>query len=123
MAIEWASLCDLAYFDTYQNLCVIGVQTQAAVATLPAGTQRFAIAARMAGLRRNPSVVVSVSSPDGASSDLAPCERMEVEANGDYMLVRLGRVPLVQEGIYRFEVSVSGQEPFDIPIMVTTHSA
>ena len=27
--VEWAVLCDLAYFDAYRNLCVIGVQTQA----------------------------------------------------------------------------------------------
>jgi hypothetical protein len=62
--VEWALLCDLAYFDAYRNLCLFGVRTQAPVPTLPAGTRRFAIAARVVGLQPHPDVTVSVSTPD-----------------------------------------------------------
>jgi hypothetical protein len=118
--VEWAVLCDLAYFDAYRNLCVIGVQTQSPVPTLSAGTRRFAIAARVLGLRPRPDVAVSVSTPDGRLNATTWCERIEVEAAGDYMLVRLGGAPLVQEGIYRFEVAVDAPESvsIDMPVVV-----
>jgi hypothetical protein len=118
--VEWAVLCDLAYFDAYRNLCVIGVQTQSPVPTLSAGTRRFAIAARVPGLRPCPAVVVSVFTPDSHLSASTWCERIDVEAVGDYVLVRLGGAPLMQEGIYRFEVSVDAPESvsIDIPVVV-----
>jgi hypothetical protein len=118
--VDWAFLCDLAYFDAYRNLCVIGVQTQSPVPTLPAGTRRFAIAARVVGLRPRPDVAVSVSTPDSRLNATVWCERVEVEAVGDYLLVRLAGAPLVQEGIYRFEVTVNARESasIDIPVVV-----
>jgi hypothetical protein len=118
--VDWAFLCDLAYFDAYRNLCVIGVQTQSPVPTLSLGTRRFAIVARVVGLRPRPDVGVSVSTPDSGLNATTWCERVEVEAVGDILLVRLGGAPLVQEGIYRFEVAVNAREPvsIDIPVVV-----
>ena len=120
MAIEWAMLCDLAYFDAYRNLCLIGAQTQSPVPVLTAGVHRFTIAARLAGLRARPDVAVSVSTPNGGRSATTWCKRVDVEAVGDYLLVRPGGVPLTDEGIYRFDVSVNAREfpSIDIPVQV-----
>ena len=122
--VEWALLCDLAYFDAYRHLCLFGVQTQAPVPTLPAGTRRFAIAARVVGLHPQPDVSVSVSTPDGRLNARTWCERIEIETAGDYLVVRLGGVPFVEEGIYRFEVSMSTQESasINIPVVVAASS-
>ena len=119
-SVEWALLCDLAYFDAYRNLCLIGVQTQAPVPTLPSGTRRFAIAARVLGLQPHPDVSVSVSTPDSRLNAKTWCERIEIEALGDYLVVRLGGAQLIQEGIYRFEVSMGAEESesIDIPVVV-----
>jgi hypothetical protein len=118
--VEWALFCDLAYFDTYRNLCVIGAPTRSPVPTLAAGTHRLTIVARVIGLRSRLNVAVSVSTPDGPRIATTFCERLEVEVIGDYLLVRLGGVPLAQEGIYRFEVSVSPSEcsSIDLPVQV-----
>jgi hypothetical protein len=118
--VEWALLCDLAYFDAYRNLCMIGVQTQAPVPTLAAGSRRLAIAARVVELRPRPDVAVSVSTPDGRLNAKAWCERIQVEAVGDYVVISLGGVPLMQEGIYRFEVSLDAWESasIDMPVVV-----
>src|SRR4029077_13863417 len=62
--VEWAVLCDLAYFDAARNLGVIGMQTQAVPSFSP-GARRFAIAAHVPGLRPDPSVSVSLSSTKG----------------------------------------------------------
>jgi hypothetical protein len=116
--VEWALLCDLAYFDAYRNLCMIGVRAESPVPTLPAGMHRFAIAARVAGLRPSPPATVSVTTPDGSLSATKWCLRVEVEAIGDYMLVQFGGVPPMREGIYRLEVSVDAREPLSIYIPV-----
>src|SRR6476661_9926696 len=116
---EWALLCDLAYFDAYRNLCVIGVQTQP-VPTFPAGTRRFAIAARVPGLAPRPSVTVALSTPDQVSNLPIACDRVHVEAIGDYLLATIGVAPLIDEGIYRFDVTLAGRPPIsiDLPIVI-----
>jgi hypothetical protein len=121
--VEWALLCDLAYFDTYRNLCVIGAPTRSPVPALAVGTHRVTIVARVVGLRRRPDVAVSVSTPDGPRIATTFCERLEIEAVDDYLLVRLGGVPLAREGIYRFEVSVNFSEcaSIDLPVQVVAH--
>jgi hypothetical protein len=121
--VEWALLCDLAYFDAYGHLCVIGAHTQCPVPMLVAGTHRITIAARVVGLRPRPDVVVSVSTPDGRRSATTWCERIEVEALGDDLLIRLGGVPVMPEGMYRLDVLVNGEErsAIDLPVQVVAH--
>ncbi len=90
---------------------------------LSAGTHRVnAIAARLAGLRHTPDVAVSVQLPDRGAPDSIP-EYVDVESVGDYLLVRLAGVPLTEEGIYRFEVSLNGPEllSIDLPIQIIAH--
>jgi hypothetical protein len=116
--VEWAFLCDLAYFDAYRNLCVIGVQTQP-VPNFPVGTRRFAIAARVPGLAPHPKVTVSVSTPDSTAGTPTACEYVRVEAVGDFLLVTFGLTPLIDDGIYRFEVAVpSPSVAIDLPIVI-----
>jgi hypothetical protein len=117
--VEWAVLCDLAYFDAGRNLCVIGMQTQTVPAFLP-GARRFAIAARVPGLGSDPAVSVSLSTPDLAPAARVDCEHVRIEAVGDHLVLNLGVPPLVDDGIYRFEVRV-GQRPalaLDLPIVI-----
>jgi hypothetical protein len=117
--VEWAVLCDLAYFDAGRNLCVIGVQTQAVPAFSP-GARRFAIAALVPGLRPDPSVSVSLSTPDEAPTASVNCEHVQVEAVGDHLVLNIGVPPLVDNGIYRFEVRL-GSRPavaLDVPIVI-----
>ena len=118
--IEWALLCDLAYFDAYRNLCVIGVQTQP-VPSFPIGTRRFAVAAHVPGLSAHPSVTVSVSTPDSAAAARQECEQMQVEAVGDHLLVTISVAPLMDDGGYRFEVALASQSPIaiDLPFVIT----
>ncbi len=117
--VEWAVLCDLAYFDAGRNLCVFGVQTQAVPAFSP-GVRRFAIAARVPGLRPDPSVSVSLSTPDEVSGASTGCEQLRVEASGDHLVLNIGVAPLVDHGIYRFEIRLGSQPglALDLPIII-----
>jgi hypothetical protein len=117
-------LCDLAYFDAGRNLCVIGMQTQPVPAFSP-GARRFAIAARVPGLGPDPSVSVSLSTPDEAPSARMDCEHVQIEAVGDHLVLNIGVPPLLDDGVYRFEVRV-GRRPaiaLDLPIVIagTSH--
>jgi len=117
--VEWAVLCDLAYFDAGRNLCVIGMQTQTVPAFSP-GARRFAIAARVPGLGRDPRVSVSLSAPDEAPKARMDCEHLQIEAIGDHLVLNIGVAPLVDNGIYRFEVRVGPRSglSLDLPIVI-----
>jgi hypothetical protein len=116
--VDWTLLCDLAYFDAYRSLCVIGVQTQS-VPSFAVGTRRFAIAARVAGLPPHPKVTVSLSAPPDAVTP-ATCERVQVEAVGDHLVLTIGVAPLIDNGVYRFEVALLSPPSavIDLPIVI-----
>ncbi len=120
-SVEWALLCDVAYFDASRNLCMIGVQTQP-VPCFPIGTRRVAIAALVPGLPPHPRVTVSILTPDGAASTPAGCEHVVIETAGDHLLANIGVAPLIDDGIYRFEVTVSSPPiAIDLPIVIAGH--
>lgn len=121
--INWAVLCDLAYFDTYGNLCTIGIHTGGPVRVLPAGVRRLSIAARLADVRpAEPlDVVLSISTPHGPSTESDGFEGVRTEVNAECLVLSIGRAPLLQEGVYRFEVSI-GPASVDIPLLVSGHA-
>ena len=117
--VDWVLLCDLAYFDAYRNVCLIGIQTQP-IPTFPIGTRRFALAARLQGLHPHSTASVSISTPDHVGSIPITCERVTVEIEGDHVIVAIGVAPLIDDGVYRFAISL-GAHPavlFDLPILV-----
>jgi hypothetical protein len=87
------------------------------VPSFPVGTRRFAIVARVPGLAPHPKVLVSVSTPDNATT---VCEHVQVDAVGDHLLVTIGVTPLIEDGIYRFEVALTAQPSasIDRPIVI-----
>jgi hypothetical protein len=95
------------------------MQTHAVPAFSP-GARRFAIAAHVPGLRPDPSVSVSLSTPDEAPTARMDCEHVQIEAVGDHLVLNIGVAPLVDDGIYRFEVRL-GSRPalsLDLPIVI-----
>src|SRR5262245_15645795 len=114
--VDWAVLCDLAYFDTYGNLCLIGIHTDGPVRVLPAGVHRLSIAAHVNGHGPDRNVILSITTPHGPGAD--GFEDVHTSCNGEYVLCSIARVPLVHEGVYRFDVSM-GAASLDIPVLVT----
>jgi len=120
--VDWAFLCDLAYFDTCSNLCMIGIHTQGPVRVLPMGVHRFTIAAHLTNVRPGEplDVVVSVSTPGGACTPADGFAGIRTELNGEHLLISIGRAPLIEEGVYRVEVAIGkGPASVDIPLLIS----
>src|SRR5262245_315177 len=117
--IEWAHLCELALIDKCDRLCMIGVTTRLPVPSLPLSVRQLMIAARMVDVQLcdNFSVAVTVSTP---SQRLAPVhsDGFDVSIANEYILITLRDVPLPEEGLYRFEVSVGDNEPVILDVKV-----
>ena len=126
LKVDWAFLCDLAYFDTCSNLCMIGIHTLGPVRVLPIGVHRFTIAAHLTNVRRDEplDVVLSVSTPTGRYAAADGFGGIRTEVSGDHLLISIGSAPLLEEGIYRFEVTIDGpQASLDIPLLITNAAA
>jgi hypothetical protein len=65
VSLDWALVCDFAYFDRADRLCMIGVETSGLIRTLPLGIHRLAIAVHFRDRDPNddPDVSVFVTSP------------------------------------------------------------
>jgi len=118
--LDWACLCDLAYFDGAQQLCMIGVDPRGSVRTLPVGIYRFVIVARVldAGAEDGVRVVVSLSTPAGGQA-IDPRAAFRTDRRGDYVLVSLNSLPFLDEGTYRFEVTLGSLPAFDISLVIS----
>src|SRR5262245_47744858 len=99
--IEWAHLCELAFIDKYDRLCMIGVTTRFPVPSLPLFVRQLMIAARMVDIQpvENFPIAVSVATP---SRRLVPdnVDGFDVNIVAEYILITLRDVPLSEEGLY-----------------------
>jgi len=128
-SIEWAQLCELAFLDSCERLCMIGVTNRFPVPSLPLAVTQIMIAARVVDVRVGEEfdVGLSVATPGGLWT--APTDRdgYEVAIAGEYVLITLRNLPLYQEGIYRFELALDAGDPvaLEIPVFLVakTHHA
>jgi hypothetical protein len=121
-SIEWARLCETAFLDRYDRLCLIGVATHFPVPSLPLAVNQLMIAAHIVDVRPDDEfdVGVSVTTPTGLCVSPDGSDGFDVEVAGEYVLITLRQMPLTAEGVYRFLVSV-GAEPavtLDIPVSI-----
>jgi hypothetical protein len=125
-SIEWTRLCEVAFLDRCDRLCLIGVITHFPVPSLPIAVTQFMIAVHVVGVPPDDEleVGVSVTTPTGLSVTPDGPDGFHVEVAGEYVLITLRQMPLTAEGIYRFLVSVGAETstPLDIPVsIVYTH--
>ena len=104
--VDWAAICDLAYFDSLDRLCLFGIETTGRTRTLQAGVHRLALAVHLhdGRLRDGREVSLSVTSPHGESRAADEVVDFDVESRGEYVILHMPSFQLDEEGIYRFEV-------------------
>jgi len=117
--IEWAQVCELAFVDKYDRLCMIGVTTKLAVPSLPLLVRRLMIAARIADAQDGETFTVGghITTPGGNVITPNQTDCFDVSIEGEYLLITLSDFPLSEEGIYGFEVSVGDQAPVRLEIL------
>ena len=123
-SIEWARLCETAFLDRHDRLCLIGVATHFPVPSLPLAVNQLMIAAHMVDVRPDDEfdVGVSVTTPNGLCVTPDESDGFDVEVAGEYVLITLRQMPLTAEGVYRFLVSVGAAPPvtLDIPVLIVS---
>jgi Family of unknown function (DUF6941) len=116
--IDWAVLCDLAFFDRQDRLCVIGVVERLPAPSLPLAINQMMLVARLTDLRLVEEIGISVAviTPDGSIIFSDDCV---IEMVHEYVLVTVRSVPLREEGLYRFRIALTSQAPvyIDVPVL------
>lgn len=125
--IDWAFVCELAYFDRQERLCVVGVYKQFIVPQLPLLLHQVTLVARLADIHMTDEVDVAVGvvTPSGAVATPTNANGAILEVSGDYILATLRDIPLMEEGPHGFRIALSDQAPvtIDVPVMNVTQPA
>src|SRR5262245_2557430 len=118
--IEWAQLCETAFLDDSDRLSLIGITTRLRVPSLPIAVHHLMIAARVVELRGRETidVGVSITTPSGDCPSPNDPECLDIEVAADYILVTLRDLPLAEEGIYSFGISLGADPPVTIAVPV-----
>lgn len=122
--IEWARLCELAFLDSYERLCVVGITTQLTAPSLPIALRQLMIAARVVEAKPGETLTIGVSmtTPDALSAAPAPSEGFDVVIAAEYVLITLWNIPFSEAGVHRFVVSLGEEAPMTLELRVVLSS-
>ena len=120
-------LCELAFLDNCDRLCLIGVTTRLPVPSLPIVVNQLMIAARVLDVRPGETMDlgVSLTTPSGLSTAPDPPDGIGVQVFAEYVLVTLRQIPLAEEGLYRLTLSLGQHDSFliEVPVLRVSHAA
>src|SRR5262245_48187758 len=124
--IEWATLCDLAFFDRQDRLCIIGIFRAFPAPGLPLALSQVMLVAKLTDIRpvEELSVSIGVLGPSGAWRASSQSDGIVIEMAREYVLATLRDVPILEEGVYRFQVGLGGQAvvSVDLPVLTVQRS-
>jgi hypothetical protein len=118
--LDWVLACDLAFFDRQDRLCMIGVSQRFPVPRLPVALNQLMLVAKLTDLATMDEVeiTIDVRGPSGLWTTPSTSEGVLIEMAGEYVLVTLRGLPLIEEGLYRFDVRLRGQPSMSVTIPV-----
>ena len=122
--IEWAHLCEMAFLDDCERLCLIGVMSRFPAPELPIAMRQLMIVVRIAGVQAEETfgIGVSMATPSGVS--LTPKhEDVDIAMTADYIFITLRDIPLADEGPHRFTVAVGKGDlvSIDVPVRLVAN--
>ena len=119
--VDWTVLCELAFLDRQDRLCVIGLTTALPVPHLPVLVNQLMVVARLDELRpvEEIQVAAAVVSPTGIWKTPSD-DDVSIEMAREFVLVTLRSIPLTEEGIHSFRILIGGQPPasIDVPVVM-----
>ena len=118
--IDWAQLCEMAFLDDCDRLCMIGVITRFPAPQLPIAMRQVVIVVRIAELPTEETFGIGVSmlTPCGVSLTPPRTEGVDIAVTPEYIFITLRDIPLAEEGMHRFTVTVGEGEPVSIEVPV-----
>src|ERR1700738_1173688 len=125
--LEWAQLCEMAFLDSCNRLCLIGVTTRFPVPSLPLAVHHLMFAGRVVDIRPGEEidVEVAIATPNKLWTIPNGPEGLEISLAAEYVFITLRDLPLTEEGMYRFVVSLGAERPLtlDIPVLLVVKPA
>ena len=119
--IDWALLCEHAFLDRREQMCLIGLVRCLSAPRLPTAVHRLMLVARLADINPVDEVDVSVGvvTPSGLHTARPGTGSVMITMAGEYVLATLHDFPLFEEGMYRFQIKLRGQQvvAVEIPVM------
>lgn len=127
--LDWAVLCDLAYLDRFDRLCIVGIARELTPPTLPSTLSRLMLVGRLTELARveRVEITVGILTPGGAylAAD-SDSDQLRIEMAREYVMVTFTDLPLLEAGIYSFRVQIGDRSAIslDVPVFDTgSHQA
>src|SRR5262245_60180500 len=107
--IDWAVLCDLAFFDRQERLCLVGIVRKLPIPALPLALGQVMLVGHLSDVREVEQFQISVAvvTPRGLVTIPKSSDCVEIEIAHDYVLVTLRALPITEEGVYRFQLGLS----------------
>jgi hypothetical protein len=120
--VDWAVLCELAFLDRQDRLCVIGLTTALPVPHLPILVNQLMLVARLDGLKpvEEIQVAAAVVSPSGVWKTPSADDCVSIEMVREFVMVTLRGIPLTEEGMHSFRILIDSQPPAAVDVPVVT---
>ena len=125
--IDWAQLCETAFLDDCDRLCMIGVMTRFPAPQLPIAMRQVMIVVRIADVEAEEcfSICVSLLTPSGVSLAPPRGDGFDITLTAEYIFITLRDIPLAEEGLHRFTLAVGKSDPvsIDVPVGLVVNRA
>lgn len=123
--VDWALVCDLAFFDRHDRLCIVGITRKFVFPHLPVGLHQLMLVGHLVDIEPVDEIVVRIEmmTPSGWSGTVPLGAEHSLQVTGEYVLATLRDVPFVEEGSYRFSIAIGDAPAAVVDIPVWTHGA
>ena len=118
--IAWVVLCESMFRDDTDRLSLVGIADHLPVPSLPLVLVDHLVVARLTHdvAPEDLDVSFGVMTPRGCWVSPSNDDAVRISVSGNYLIIALRTLPLREEGVYRFAVSLStgATASVDIPV-------
>jgi len=120
--IDWAVLCDSAFLDRQERLCLIGIIRSLSVPSVPLSVHQAVLVAHLTDIEIVDEIAVSVGmvSATGRHAAWSGTDTVRIDMAGEYVLATLRSIQLLEEGPHRFQIRLRGQPVVSVEIPVVS---
>lgn len=119
--LDWAVVCDHAYLDRTQQLCLVSIHREFTPPSLPLTLPHLMFVGKLVDLQivEELEVTAAVITPSGGIliAD-AESENMVIQMAREYVIVTIRNFPLAEAGVYSFRMQLGDQPSMDVNIPV-----
>jgi hypothetical protein len=121
--IDWAVICDAAFLDRQDRLCIIGIVRDLQARVLPLWLRQVTLVAHLTDILPLDEIDVAVGmvTPSGQHTGRPGAPNVTIEMARDYVLATMRDLALTEEGVHHFQVRLRGQPmvAIDVPVWTT----